>query len=482
MAKNYEAKKYRRQKKHFDYNLFFHPSVCHVCKSTNQRKLTLCPRCNMIAYCTEEHRRIHQPHHKEVCSLIAKFIDEDPEWNTRPLWHNDWIKSQENFLRMIQMTLGRKMKPYEEQMFIYAKTCYICHQRSYLHTCERCMSFSYCANHVPLIFADVHNSVFCDMLALTLKLDVKSLNPSVWKTVHSVIKFGAFPSKKISSTNMTSFCNKYFPPHVQDNWCLYDHIFTDYVSDPLTLHQGLQTASLIHSETKADTFNIHVVAANYVDRRHFPAWELFLHLLNKTRKLIITMIGPELYTETIRHHTCSRCKIGRKELILQSFPMLYYDYVTKTNYRRPNVIVGFQAEFSAVGTWSKSIRAMQMQNCPLLLTAKNPYKIQEDIIKIQEVLGTSVKPFLEMKNKFFSYRPYRDFNNGLLEERVATASRIRGGKHGREKESRNRTVSAKHESKTESFCSRTVKIPSLCSVQPTGTTAAEIFGRDRASR
>lgn len=422
MAGNYEARKYRRQKKHLNYNLFFHPSICHVCKSADQSNLTLCPRCNMIAYCTEEHRRIHQPHHKEICSLITKFMDEDPEWNTRCLQHHDWIKSQENFLRIIQMTLGREMKSYEEQMFMHAKSCYECHQRSNLHICEKCISFSYCANHIPLVFTDIHDPIICDLLALTLKLDIKSLDPSVWKTLHSAMKFYAFPSKRKPFTNMSSFCDQYFPPQEEEEdnyWCLHDHIFTDYVSGPLTLYYGLQTTNLFHPEMRTDYFNIHVIAADHVDRRHFPAWELFLHLLNKTRKLIITIIGPELHIEAnIRHNTCCCCKMARKELILQSSSMLYHDYIAKNNYRRPNVIIGFQAELNAaMGAWSKSIRAMQAQNCPLLLTARTPHKLQEDIIKIQEVLGASVKPVLAMKNKFFSYRPYRDFGTGHVSYR-----------------------------------------------------------------
>lgn len=415
MVKIDKTRRYGRQRKYFDYNQFFHPNVCHVCKSTDLSNLTLCARCNMIAYCSEEHRKKHHPQHKEICSMIAIFMDNYSEWNTRSLRISEWIESQANFMQTIRMMLTRKMKPYEEQMFMYANSCYMCHRRSNLYTCEQCCSFSYCANHAS-ISSIVHNPTICKLLLLTLKLDIKSLDPFVWKIIH--IKFTTFPSKKKRFTNMKSFCNRYFQPQRGDqHWCLYDHIFTNCVSEPLTLYTGLQTTRLFRPETETNIFNIHIIAANHINKQHFPVWELFLHLLTKSKKLIITMIGPELQYKIIRHNVCSLCKMAKKKLVFKFFPLLYHDYIVSDDYSQPDVIVGFQAELGAQfyeKTWSQSIKAIQTQNCPLLLTAQSLDKAQKDINKIQKVLGTSVKPVLETKNKFSSYRPYRDFETGLI--------------------------------------------------------------------
>ncbi|XP_014475076.1 PREDICTED: uncharacterized protein LOC106744658 [Dinoponera quadriceps] len=403
MAVIYEG---NRHLANFDYNQFFHPNVCHVCKSTDQNNLLSCNRCYMISYCTEEHKILHQSHHEDICVLISSVLDEDPDWNTRRLFFHEWIEIQKTFAEIIRMTLTRELMPYEKQMFVFAKSCFICHQRGNLYTCERCISFSYCVDHAEL--ALLHHPTMCELLTLTLKLDIAAIEQKTWQTLQ--VKFTTFPSKKKRVTNMGTFCNQYFRPQKGDlYWCLYDHIFTDYVSDPLTVHNGLKSANWFRLEETMGIFTVHVIAANYVNRHNFPAWELFLHLLNKNSKLIIVMIGPELQTEFNEHKVCSRCKIARKKLILESFPLLYHHYVSSTSYKPPTLIVGFQAEVHVGVTWSESIIAIQARNCPFLLTAKTETKLLKDMIKMREVLNKSVNSFLNVKNKFFSYRPYRDF-------------------------------------------------------------------------
>lgn len=410
MIEIYEVSQHHRVQTDVDYNQFFHPNVCHVCKSTDQNNLILCARCHMISYCSEEHKRRHQSHHEDICTLITRFINEDPGWNTRHLTTHYWIKDQENLMQISEAALGRKLKAYEVQMFIFAKVCFICHQRHNLFTCQKCICISYCEDH--LSERSLH--VFaCEDLALSLNLDIIFLERTPWKAIY--VKCSEFPNKRKPFTDMNSFCYQYYKElrkHQRWNFNIYS--FTDYVSGPLTLYNALQSANLFNPQEVTHTFIIHIIAANYVDRRNFPAWEYFLHLLNKkVMKIIIVMIGPELLHENNEHNVCFRCKAANRRLILQSFPLLYHNYMFSSDYRRPNVIVGFQAEFSCDRKlWSESIRAIQAQNCPLLLTTKSRLRAYWDIIKIKQVLGTSVKPVLETENYFVSCRPYRDFDTG----------------------------------------------------------------------
>lgn len=396
---------------HFDYNQFFHPNVCHVCKLTAQDRLILCDRCNMISYCSEEHRRLHRPHHEELCILMTHMMNQDPGWYTRSLVSHQWIRIQKNLIKLAQTTLGRELMLYEKQMFMFAKSCFACYRRGNLQTCPQCISFNYCREHEQ--YFHVHSTIICEIMTLILKLDITALERRTWQIMH--VKFTTFPNKKKFFINLNAFCERYFRTRREDSyWCVYDHTFADYVSGPLTLHHGLRSAKLFRPEEATDTFTIHIIAANHVDKRYFPAWELFLHILNKEIELVIVMIGPELQTEIIERDVCSRCQITKKKLILRTYSMFYHDYVQSPTYKRPNVIIGFQADLNYSTLWTASITAMQFQKCPVLLTATSVFNIQKDINHIQAVLDASVKPIIITRNKFFSFRPYRDFELGYV--------------------------------------------------------------------
>lgn len=388
-----------------DYNRFFHPNVCHVCKLTDQARLISCYQCDMTSYCSEEHRRQHQPQHEEICTFITRFINEDPIWNTRRLVKDRWLEVQKELVRIAKMVLN-ELTPYHIQMILYAKSCFVCHQRGNVFSCPKCISFHYCFDHMELV-REHHPRIQCVALALSLKLDIIALEKRSWEILH--VKFTTFPSKKKPFTNMESFGELYFQTQTDDyEWCLYDHLFTDYVSGPLTTHNVLRRVNFFYPMEITSTFVVHIIAADYVDRCSFPAWELFLHLLRKGSKLIIVMMGPELEIETSQHDNCSRCKATRKKLILECFPVMYHIYVNNAMYKRPNIIVGFQAELSDERTWTESIRAIQTQKCPLLLTTKRKSEARQNISRIQKVLGTYVKPIQIIKNKFHSFRPSND--------------------------------------------------------------------------
>lgn len=408
MAEIFEVSRRYRISTNVDYNQFFNPNICHVCKSTDQNNLFRCVRCHMISYCSMEHERHDRSNHGDICTIITKFIDEDPQWDTHRLSFDEWMRKQKNFMQVVEVALGRKLKIHEVQMFIFAKVCFICHQRRDLYTCGKCISVSYCKDH--LSERSMHLFI-CDDLALCLNLDIIFLEKASWKTIQA--RFSNFPSKKKSLIDMNSFCCRYFKELTKRKMLNFnEYSFTDYVSGPLTLQKVLQITNLFHLKKIKHTFVIHIIGANYVDKRNFPSWELFLHLLKKKMRLIIVMIGSELQNETNEHNVCDRCKSIKKKLIFESFPLLYHNYIYHENYRRPNVIVSFQAELNYSELWSDSIKAMQRQNCPVLLTAKSQLQAHWNMVEIRQVLGTSVKATFHAENYFVSCRPYRDIDTG----------------------------------------------------------------------
>lgn len=357
----------------------------------------------------------HRPQHNDICILIALLKHYVPNWDTPCLYFDDWITSQKNLIQRIRSSLTREVKPYEVQMFMFVKSCFICHQQDILYTCEICLSISYCADHIDQIYLEPHEAI-CTQLAISLDIDILFSTPKTSEILN--MQFPIFPDKEMVFTDINSFCNQYYhETRMHDYYYLHDYVLADYISGPLTLYNGLQSVKLFRSIKLMDTFVVHIIVADCVDEHNFPGWELFLHFLNEKVKLVLVMIGPELQHKTNEYKVCSHCKTANKRLIIQFIPLLYHNYVHNINYRRPNVIIRFQAELNYDKSSSEFIRAIQTQDCPLFLTAKAAIKAEENTIKIKEVLGTSVTPTILARNNFASYRPYRDLDTGCLSYR-----------------------------------------------------------------
>ncbi|XP_014475078.1 PREDICTED: uncharacterized protein LOC106744660 [Dinoponera quadriceps] len=396
-----------------DYNEFFHPNVCHVCKWTNQNLLTYCDRCYMISYCSEDHKMQDKPYHADLCAIIADFQNDDPRFFNRSYSDKNWMRTREELIRKVRVLLERELRPHEVQMFMNPRKCFECHQRIVHVVCPKCLSVSYCLSHKHKF--NSHLETECTFFAISLIIDIKFLEQSVWESVR--VDFSTFPDKRKHFNDIESFCNQYYSKKKEHtNWDINKLVFSDYVSDPLTVYNGLQSAKLFYPEKITGTFVIHIISATDIERRYFPAWELFLHFLSAKTKLVIVMLGLELQHEIKEHNICSCCEEAEKRLIFESFPLLYHNYMYSTKYRRPNVIVGFQARFHYGKTWSESIRAIQSQNCPLLLTAILENITEDNVTEIRRVLGDSVTPVLHVdcKNKFTSCRPYREVFGSLM--------------------------------------------------------------------
>ncbi|XP_032682836.1 uncharacterized protein LOC116849620 [Odontomachus brunneus] len=134
-----------------NYNSFFHENICHVCKKVNNGSFISCKRCNMISYCTIEHRLMHRPQHMQICENINRFLRENEIRRDCALSLTNWITLRQQFLSSIKKWIPRKLKPYEEQMILFAKSCSICHRQINLEHCRTCYSEYYCIDHIQRI-------------------------------------------------------------------------------------------------------------------------------------------------------------------------------------------------------------------------------------------------------------------------------------------------------------------------------------------
>ncbi|XP_032682860.1 uncharacterized protein LOC116849629 [Odontomachus brunneus] len=95
---------------------------------------------------------MHRPQHMQICEYINRFLRENEIRRDCALSLTNWITLRQQFLSSIKKWIPRKLKPYEEQMILFAKSCSICHRQINLEHCKRCYSDNYCRDHRPLTF------------------------------------------------------------------------------------------------------------------------------------------------------------------------------------------------------------------------------------------------------------------------------------------------------------------------------------------
>ncbi|EFN83315.1 hypothetical protein EAI_11984, partial [Harpegnathos saltator] len=135
----------------------FNPNICHICKVTVAYNFITCNHCQMIIYCSQEHKQLHQPHHIQICKVIEEsLLKMDVTWTTE-LNNMEWFHSRMELISLTEKELSRPLEFHEKQIILYAKSCRICHQQTNLRKCTTCSSANYCTDHAE-IFQKIHNS------------------------------------------------------------------------------------------------------------------------------------------------------------------------------------------------------------------------------------------------------------------------------------------------------------------------------------
>ncbi|XP_025154416.1 uncharacterized protein LOC105185069 [Harpegnathos saltator] len=385
------------------YNKIFHPNLCHVCKKTREVvNLITCNQCFLISYCSEDHKNLHLPQHREICTVIEKFLKINPQYLTRRFSLKEWLKAQNEFYQSVQKDVGRALENYETEIFVFARSCIICYQQTGLYSCKRCLSIDYCLEHKE-DFEQKHTQMSCDYLILWLNLELSNVQYESADLLSS--KFMKFPDDNRPFHDMATFIEEYVQ-NEKGVWYALDYIYSDYVSGPLSIYYGMHQARLIDILLDKSTYIIHVIAASYIERNSLPAWEILLHLLPNIEVLIVVLIGINLQFEFGIQDICPNCVCNKKKFIYECCGMLYTDYMGNPMYGRADLIVGLESLFDFESLMGY-LKTMQSQDCPVLLFTT--LLETEEIDKIQVVLGRDVYPVISMRNEFESQRPYRFF-------------------------------------------------------------------------
>lgn len=389
------------------YNKFFHPNACHVCKTTIQRNLKSCSKCHMIMYCSEDHEMLHQSQHQEICEAIERISKKRNFWCTRGMTSEEWVISKKENVRRAKQELRRKLEPYEEQMFMFAKSCLICRQQTNLVTiCEECCYINSCTDH-SLIGVE-HN---CEGLLFSFILDIEYFQNErdiISKLVDYKVNMFNFP------VNIESFVTCFGTNNVYSYrfWDPFDYYFCDWVSEPLTVCQIMQDPTYSYLARRSRSFIVHIIAgSNSID--NWPTWELLLHMLADKVTLRIIVLGSEVQDACMPIRSlCDTCARLEKTLFINWRNISYEHYTQSSSYDHPDIIVGFHTELGEFE--NTTIKALIYQKCPLLLTARSKSKANDNINILQETLGTYNTSLTGIKNRFMSLRAHKDPENDCI--------------------------------------------------------------------
>ncbi|XP_011142603.2 uncharacterized protein LOC105185070 [Harpegnathos saltator] len=249
-------------------------------------------------------------------------------------------------------------------------------------------------------FEDLHHNI-CDILILWLNLQLSNVQYESKASLS--LKFMKFPDDDGPFNDMAKFIEEY----VQNRkgvWYALDYIYTDYVSEPLSVYYGMYYAGLFDLLNRP-IYTIHIVQADSIEKNGLPAWEILLHLFPNIEVLIVVLVGKTLQFEFGMQDICPHCIYNGKKFIYECCSMIYSDYMINPMYRTANLIIGFQIILKSA--LYSCIKTMQSQDCPVLFTTMSEDIALGEAAAIQNMLGIDVWPVIGIKNKFVSLRPHR---------------------------------------------------------------------------
>lgn len=396
-----------------NYNNFFHPNICHICKRFSD-SLILCD-CYMISYCSTEHKLAHKEEHQWFCRYLTEYLirEKGAEWRTIRLSTPEWVQCRLDIMNDIHHCLPRELVFYEKQMILLAKSCRLCHQQHELHTCQWCYFDNYCSEHEQA-FREQHKPK-CRLLRTHFNLEIIRHTCKIQLTCSRLTRI-----QKLVG-NMNYFIKKYvrcLQGGGVESWVSYEYFYSDYISGPLTLNYWLRQANIYHlANMETSQYIIHIIAENpYEERKHISGWRVLFHILKYLKQLKIVLIGPELKTEKKMIKLCPVCehKRNRKFNFETCSLELYQDYMKQWTSHIPNVILGIEIDFSSGILSFDHISLLRKMFCPLILTAASKSIARNNIIKIHQWLNPLISPVCNAKNKFKSIKPTTNFTTGSV--------------------------------------------------------------------
>ena len=117
----------------------FYAGHCAVCFS--EEATVSCKNCRMVFYCGETHRNKHLLQHQNICDAISKMLSDSGDSSLfdklKATDKESLLKIKIDLILKAKTELGRDLLRFEKEMFLYPKTCFVCHESNLelLRTC-----------------------------------------------------------------------------------------------------------------------------------------------------------------------------------------------------------------------------------------------------------------------------------------------------------------------------------------------------------
>ncbi|XP_033218438.1 uncharacterized protein LOC117173902 [Belonocnema kinseyi] len=388
---------------------FYYATVCQVCRSPNPK--VTCNRCRMIFYCGNKHRDEHQIHHRDLCKVILSMLSEMGAPNLfdklKTADPDLWLRARVDLMRKAKLKIGRQLEEYEEQMFLFPKTCMVCHESdlSVLRNCE--CGVNLCKIHK----GDPKHQKLCSVLTLAFKLITSETKPAL----HGLFLMPVDSERVNLPPSMQAFIDSHinFQINTSNQKVKYQNMATsNFLTGPLTLLYALERLNYQISSSMV----IHIIGAGIQDLAAEGSWKIFLYWLTRLINLKIVFIGTDISNclET-QLDTSESFPITVKNLKVQCHGLRYYEYFKSESFMKPNIILGCNLDIheSELGisecTWKDTILTLKKVGVPFVLTAGTKERAEKDHKRFCKLLGMSVPyKFCEV-NPYAALSPERDF-------------------------------------------------------------------------
>ncbi|XP_043479682.1 uncharacterized protein LOC122509579 [Leptopilina heterotoma] len=395
----------------------FYPGICQVCKIPGEET---CKRCKMIFYCGQSHLKQNQSEHKDICKVILGLLKEK---GTPHLFDKadiingkSWLEAKLNFLKIARSKLNRDLLTFEKEIFLFPKTCFVCHESdlSVLKTCK--CSVSLCKIHRD----DTEHKNLCEYFQFNLKWG------QCKEKYHERLAVSLFPNKrdqKLQPT-MDQYVDRYFCFNNYRSMSTIQNpqkvIISDYLTRPLTFIFAVEKLRF----TIPSTLYIHIVGALDEEFEHICYWHTVLNWFNSLRNLHMDFLGTEVTARMelapkSTFHFLEESSID-KLFNFSFFNWRYDEFFKSVEFRKPDIIIGYNLNLheSNLGlsecTWKETVSIISKMNVPFIMTSKSEDRARKDHEMICSLLDQKINYDFFGKNPYASFMPERDYETERL--------------------------------------------------------------------
>lgn len=378
----------------------YYSTACCVCLNVNNIKR--CSSCKIMPYCSKEHQETDWKKHKALCKAIRESLGVIKLQIGCSF--NEWREFRYSLKLAWESSLKRKLQLHENFIWMFLRSCHICHALHNLEECTNCFMISYCSEHKN---SDVNHAKYCDSLKLCHAIDCYLLQAKLLPNI----------CLKEIDVNLKRDLKQYITD-LRDGEGVLNTLKYWSVDLVGTILYGLEVSNL---DCKNTELTIQIIGASYMETQ--KDWgnitEIIFHYLPNLQQINYHFIGPEVVESPIEPHDYFKtfCPSCTKRRFTVFYHKNYYHEICEA-LPKPDAIYAFNCGLSEFlndeinDTWKPSLKCIINSNPPQTPVVLTSYTLQEsknDLLRMETF--NNVKFLLKHTvNHYCSTRPYRDWS------------------------------------------------------------------------